>query len=250
MDWRRRLEQVNAAIGDHLRKFEGMIRTRVLLRLSAAEGSRWSLSDDLVLCEVGWGGVPLLVAWLHKVDPFDDVGAAWLMCHEAEADATHYQETFPGYFIEERDLAWAVLLDYSIGTRACEFVIRETIRWSALTGPSIVRPAGFAVRDAAGLWVRNVVHVPALERRYWGRQSSEQVFARIEKQIARVRDAFSLPVSLDGAGEGVPPRAVGAPFPAALRKAAAVCRREKATPQERLAAWQLVRAYIDRHEGR
>lgn len=246
MDWRTRLDQVNTAIGDYLRSFEGKIPTRVLLRLISAEGKRWGLSDDWVLCEVGWASVPLLTAYLHNVNPFDDRAAAWLAAHEAESDAVNYLEQFPDELTpHDPDLAWAVLLDYSIGTRAAELVIRAAVR-------SVPLPADCLMARALA-WVQLGPHDEARELRYYGRQTCATVYARISKQVVRTRQAFDLPEEMDSRVRpfSAAPRPSDLPhFPSALRKAAKICRKAVATLEERHAAWETVRAYIARNGGR
>lgn len=252
-DWRKRLEYVNGQIGDYLRTFQGpRIPIRMLLRLITAESKRDGLSEDFVLCEVGWASVPLAVAWRHNVDPFDDLSASWLAVHEAESDSAHYLELFPGLFRTNPwpgDLEWAVLLDYSIGTRAAEFVIRTSLTYGH-QGMTLGVQAK-SLRDWACEWVRKGIHDETRERRYYGRQTCAQVYARIAKDAGRVVEIFALRDSLEGTPHATVERPEGlATFPASkeLRKAAKICNRT-ATPEEHLSAWRMVRRYIDRRFG-
>jgi len=253
MDWRARVDYVDRVLGNLLREYQGpYIPIRMLLRLIAAEGRRDGLSDDFVLCEVGWASVPLAVAYRYNVDPFDDASAAWLAVQEAEHDAEHYLDLFDTFADDRADLVWLVLLDYSIGTRAAEFVVRAVEEWWDRTYDEQTKPTTF--RDSACEWTQKASHVQERERRYYGRQTCATVYARICKNADRVRQIYELPVSLEGtphtaAAVRMDLRVLPFPHSKELRRAAKICNRQ-ATPEEHLSAWKMVRRYIDRRFGR
>jgi hypothetical protein len=234
--------------------YRGFVPLSLLLYWIAKETGfyRLGVSIDKKLIEVGLSQVPLMRAWELDCDPFDARGACWLACIEALHDAAHWRaegsedplhQKIGEWLVKaDRNLWWVVQMDYSVGTGALEYILAGAIARAenAERGP-----------DERGLmieaidWAATTTLSEPFHQRHWGRQSPEQIMARILKHRDWIAGASKLgPLDDAPAGGRAPlarPQGV-APFPTSLLSAAKVCARAS-SPEERLRAWNFVRRY-------
>jgi hypothetical protein len=245
-----------------LSQFHGDVPPAVLLDwiLRETGGNRFAVSRDPVLVEVGWSQAPLARARFLGVDPFDEIGGAWLACIEAALDVARWQHRLDGWAMRPRDALYLAQMSYSVGD-GCLAHVAQTAIDRARKGGRTPADRGLAAEciDIANLvdWTAP----PWSERR--GRQTPEQVKDRFSKHARWISEAVKYgPV--DDAPHGPPPSdcllrpdgtecpprelrrlwsGILPDFPAALVLMSAVCADRSAPPEQREAGWLAVRRY-------
>jgi hypothetical protein len=242
-------ESFGARYGELIDRYRGVVPRSLLVVQMALEsrGDLLAVSKDHVLIEVGLSQAPIARAWRLDVDPFDAEGAIWLGCVEANADADRYRAFVPG--ISSADTWYVMLLDYSIGTKAVEHVVRATQAWVDGRRARGVAPAGLLADIPA--WAKATDLALPRHARHWGRQSPEVIGVRIRRQATRLSWARAFgPIEGPDYVAGPPPPSTRPPalpaFPAALVPAARVSANPRATKEQHAREHAEVRAYARR----
>jgi hypothetical protein len=247
-------EKARRAHGPTLDLYRGFVPLALLLYWIWMETrwSRFAVSRDRKLIEVGWSQTPLARAWQLGCDPFNTIGALWLACIEALHDAAHWraegtddeEKAKIGAWLKrpDRSLWWVIQMDYSIGTHALEHVLSGAVARADANGRG---PSDLGLMVEAIEWVETTDLTLPLHARHWGRQTPQQIHDRSLKHRDWLRGAAKVgPIDDAPAGEAPPlVRPPGVPgFPTDLITEAKVCARSS-TPEERLRAWESVGAY-------
>ena len=246
-------ESFGTLYGELIDRYRGVVPRSLLVVQMALEsrGNPFAVSKDPVLIEVGLSQAPIARAWRLDVDPFDVEGAIWLGCVEANADAERYRAFVPG--ISAADTWYLMLLDYSIGTKAVEHVVRATQAWVERRRARGIALRGLLVDIPA--WAKATDLALLQYARHWGRQSPEIIGTRIRRQVARLSWARALG-PIDGAGHapGPLPPAPRPPtppaFPADLVPAARISANPRATLERHVEAHAQVKAHARRGRAR
>jgi hypothetical protein len=246
-------ESFGARYGNVIERYRGVVPRSLLVVQMALEsrGDPCAVSKDPVLIEVGLSQAPIARAWRMDVDPFDVEGAIWLGCVEADADADRYRAFVPG--ISAVDTWYLMLLDYSIGTKAVEHVVRATQAWVDGRRARGVAPAGLLADIPA--WAKATALALPRHARHWGRQSPEVIGVRIRRQASRLSWARAFgPIEGPDYVAGPPPpstRPSALPaFPAALVAAARISANPRASWERHLEAHAQVKAHTRRGRAR
>lgn len=246
MDRQERFRLFDERHGELIERYRGVVPRSLLVVQMAIEslGDPFAVSKDPVLIEVGLSQAPIARAWRLDVDPFDVEGGIWLGCVEANADAERYRAFVPG--ISAADTWYLMLLDYSIGTKAVEHVVRATQAWVERRRTRGIAPAGLLADIPA--WAKTTDLALPQHARHWGRQSPEVIGMRIRRQVTRLSWARALgPVDGPSYVANPPPPATRPPalpaFPAELVPAARIAANPRATSEQHAMAHAEVRAY-------
>jgi hypothetical protein len=239
-------ESFGVRYGEVVDRYRGIVPRSLLVVQMALEsrGNPCAVSKDPVLIEVGLSQAPIARAWRMDVDPFDVEGAIWLGCVEANANADRYRAFVPG--ISAADTWYLMLLDYSIGTKAVEHVVRAAQAWVERRRARGITPGGLLADIPA--WAKAIDLALPQHARHWGRQSPEIIGVRIRRQVTRLSWALALG-PIDGAGHApgpLPPptRPPTVPaFPADLVPAARISANPRATREQHARAHGEVKAY-------
>lgn len=240
-------ESFGARYGELIERYRGVVPRALLVVQMALEsrGDPFAVSKDPVLIEIGLSQAPIARAWRLDVDPFDVEGAIWLGCVEANADAERYRAFVPG--ISAADTWYLMLLDYSIGTKAVEHVVRAIQAWAVRRRTRGIAPADLLADIPA--WAKLTDLALPQHARHWGRQSPEIIGVRIRRQVTRLSWARALG-SIDGPGyvANPPPPASRSPalpaFPTALVPVARVAANPRATSEQHARAHAEMKAYV------
>jgi hypothetical protein len=246
-------ESFGARYGELIDRYRGAVPRSLLVVQAALEsrGDPFAVSKDPVLIEVGLAQAPIARAWRLDVDPFDVEGGIWLGCVEANADAERYRAFVLG--ISPADTWYLMLLDYSIGTKAVEHVVRAVQAWVERRRARGIAPGGLLADIPA--WAKVTDLTLPQHARHWGRQSPEIIGVRIRRQATRLSWARTLsPIDGPGYAPVPPPPATRPPalpaFPADLVPAARVAANPRATGEQHAKAHAEVKAYVRRSGGR
>ena len=240
-------ESFGARYGELIDRYRRVVPQSLLVVQMALESRSdpFAVSKDLVLIEVGLAQAPIARAWRMDVDPFDAEGAIWLGCVEANADAERYRACVPG--ISPTDTWYLMLLDYSIGTKAVEHVVRATQAWVERRRTRGIAPAGLLVDIPT--WAKATDLALPQHARHWGRQSPEVIGVRIRRQVTRLSWARAVgPIDGPSYSSGPLPPTTRPPalpaFPADLVAAARISANPRATSEQHARAHAEVRACV------
>lgn len=246
------LESFGARYGEVIDRYRGVVPRSLLVVQMALEsrGDPCAVSKDPVLIEVGLAQAPIARAWRMDVDPFDAEGSIWLGCLEANLDAERYRGLVAG--ISAADTWYLMLLDYSIGTKAVEHVVRAAQAWVERRRARGVPPGGLLADIPA--WAKVTDLALPQHARHWGRQSPEIIGVRIRRQVTRLSWARELgPIDGAGPASGPLPPAPRPPalpaFPADLVPAARISANPRATSEQHARAHGEVKAYARRRRA-
>jgi hypothetical protein len=240
-------ESFGARYGELIDRYRGVAPRSLLIVQMALEsrGDPFAVSKDPVLVEVGLSQAPIARAWRLDVDPFDVEGGIWIGCVEANADAGRYRAFVPG--ISPADTWYLMLLDYSIGTKAVEHVVRATQALVERRRTRGIAPRGLLADIPA--WAKATDLALPQHARHWGRQSPETIEMRIRRQATRLSWARALgPIDGPDYVPGLSPPASRPPallaFPADLVPAARISANPRTTSEQHAKAHAAVRAYV------
>lgn len=195
------------AHGLHLNRYRGPVPLSLLAVWIGAESGNdpLALSRDRKLLESGLSQCPLAVAEKLGVDPWHPEAGCWIACLEALEDAGRWQKRLGDWLPAwDRNLWWVVLMDYSVGTGALRRITSCAITRQAARHGRNRAVDGFGLFEAVEEWEHRADLASPRLRGSWGRQTPEQIKARIYKQRDRVALAERLG-ALDGPPGDWPP---------------------------------------------